>query len=135
MFSATRAFLKSSFRWRALSAALAACVYASCFSGCAVGRKVTNNPVVGGIGSGLSAVTNTVKKTGRKLYSSTGKTGTAMSKDVSKFTTKLPGTRSQNVSERDLRAIDDFRRAQAYKRSIKPYSSKNMRGVRVQTYP
>lgn len=120
---------------RVLSTALIVCVYASCFSGCSAARKVTDNSVVGGIGSGISAVTGTVTRTGKKLFSSTEETGAAMSKDISKFTTRLPGTRSQKISERDLRAIDDYKRAQALEKSTKPYLSKDMRGVRVNTYP
>ena len=107
-------------------------------SGCGGTRQLVKIPGVRAVSKSVGGLTKTVTRTGSNLYSGVKRRTGAVSKDVARYTTKLPGTRSTSVSERDMRAIADHRQRQAYQNMMRSYqvpSSALPRGGQVVTSP
>ncbi len=95
---------------------------ATAFSGCGTSRGRGGIPGVSAVTNSVSGMTRSVTNTGKRLFSSAKNKGSAVSKDVSKYTTKMPGTRSQVLTEREQRAIANYRSEQAYRNYMKQYN-------------
>lgn len=105
-----------------VTVALGLVVLVAGLSGCSATRPITNLPGIKQVSQSMSSVTRGFTNSGKRLYAGAKQKGEEVSKDVAKYTTKLPGARHSKISDSELRAINQYQMQKSYQESMRKYT-------------